>query len=126
METLSRACARAGAAVVAAVLVGCASGPEPVAVPEVEHFREILVQTIPRGGYVERNNEYIGVAPIAVRVRTSQGGFPQGESVVIRATDTASGAYVWRRLQRGEAVPERMLMDIRPFLDPVPALTFGP
>ena len=126
METLSRACARAGAAVVAAVLVGCASGPEPVAVPEVEHFREILVQTIPRGGYVERNNEYVGVAPILVRVPTSAAGHPRGPSVVIRATDTPTGGYVWRRLQRGEPVPERMLLDIRPFLEARPALTFGP
>lgn len=97
-----------------------------MAVPEVEHFREVLVQTIPRGGYVERNNEYMGVAPIAVRVRTSVEGLPVGPSVVIRATDTATGGYVWRRLQRGEAVPERMLMDIRPWLEPRPALSFGP
>jgi hypothetical protein len=126
MEALSRFGARAGAAVVAAVLAGCATGPEPEPVPEVEHFREILVQTIPRGGYIERNNEYIGVAPIKVRVRTSESGYPRGPSVVIWATDTPTGGYVWRRLQRGEPVPERMLLDIRPFLEARPALSFGP
>ena len=93
--------------------------------PEVEHFRDVLVQTIPRGAYVERNNEYIGVAPIAVRVRTSESGYPLG-SVVIRATDTPTGAHVWRRLQRGEPVPERLLLDIRPWLEARPALSFGP
>ena len=126
MESLSRVVERAGAALVAAVLVGCATGPEAEPVPEVEHFRDVLVQTIPRGAYVERNNEYIGVAPIAVRVRTSESGYPRGASVVIRATDTPTGGYVWRRLQRGEPVPERMLLDIRPFLEARPALTFGP
>jgi hypothetical protein len=125
MGTLLRGFAGALAALTVA-LVGCATGPEPEPVPEVEHFREVLVQTIPRGGYVERNNEYIGVAPIKVRVRTSEGGYPRGVSTVIRATDTPTGGYVWRRLQRGEPVPERMLLDIRPFLEPRPALSFGP
>ena len=97
-----------------------------MAAPEVEHFRDVLVQTIPRGAYVERNNEYIGVAPIAVRVRTSAEGLPVGPSVVIRATDTPSGAHVWRRIQRGEPVPERLLLDIRPWLEARPALSFGP
>jgi len=126
MEALSRACARAGAAVVAAAVVGCATGPEPEPVPEVEYFRDVLVQTIPRGAYIERNNEYVGVAPIAVRVRTSEEGLPVGPSVVIRATDTPTGAHVWRRLQRGEPVPERMLLDIRPWLEARPGLSFGP
>jgi len=125
METLSRACARAGAAVVLAALVGCATGPEPEPVPVVEHFREILVQTIPRGAYIERNSEYIGLAPVVVRVRTSATGRPVGP-VVVRATDVASGAHVWQRLYQSEEVPERMLLDIRPFLEPRPALSFGP
>ena len=126
METLSRFGSRAGAALVLAALVGCASRPVPVAAPEVEHFREILVQTIPRGAYVERNNEYIGVAPIAVRVRTSESGYPRGASVVIRATDTPTGAHVWRRLQRGQPVPPRMLLDIRPWLVRPDSLMLGP
>lgn len=125
METLSRSCSRAGTALIAAVLVGCASGPVAELVPEAEYFRDIVVQTIPRQGYVERNNEYIGMAPIAVRVRTSESGYPAGD-VVIRATDTVTGAYVWRRLQRGEPVPTRMLMDIRPWLDAERKGSLGP
>lgn|GEM_PF-4875873 len=85
----------------------------------MEHWREILVQTIPRGGYVERNNEYIGVAPIVVKVRTSKGGCAQGV-VRITATDTPTGSNVWKVLTRNEVVPEKMLMDIRPYLPAAP------
>ena len=101
--------------VLALLLGGCAATPEPAIEAPVEHWREILVQTIPRGGYVERNNEYIGVAPIVVKVRTSEGGYPQGV-VRITATDTATGSNVWKVLTRNEVVPEKMLMDIRPYL----------
>jgi hypothetical protein len=97
----------------------------PVAAPVVEHFREILVQTIPRGAYIERNSEYIGLAPIVVRVRTSATGRPVGP-VVVRATDVASGASAWQRLYQSEEVPVRMLLDIRPFMESRPALSFGP
>ena len=112
-------------ALAALTLAGCTT-PAPKVEPATEttHSREILVQTIPRRAYVERNNEYIGVAPIHVRVRTSAEGLPMGPSVVIRATDTPTGAHVWRRLQRGEPVPEKMLIDIRPYIEPVPSLTF--
>ena len=62
----------------AAVAAGCAAGPEPVAyVPPVEHFQEVMVQTIPRGCWVEHNSGYVGVAPIAVRVRTSAMAKPE-------------------------------------------------
>ena len=105
--------------VLALLLGGCATTPEPAIEAPVEHWREILVQTIPRGGYVERNNEYIGVAPIVVKVRTSEGGYPQGV-VRITATDTATGSNVWKVLTRNEVVPEKMLMDIRPYLPPTP------
>ena len=101
--------------VLALLLGGCATTPEPAIEAPVEHWREILVQTIPRGGYVERNNEYIGVAPIVVKVRTSESGYPQGV-VRITATDTATGSNVWKVLTRNEVVPEKMLMDIRPYL----------
>jgi len=100
--------------VLALLLAACATTPEPAVEAPVEHWREILVQTIPRGGYVERNNEYIGVAPIVVKVRTSEGGYPQGV-VRITATDTPTGSNVWKVL-RNEVVPEKMLMDIRPYL----------
>jgi hypothetical protein len=101
------------------LVAGCAATPEPEPEPIVEHWREILVQTIPRGGYVERNNEYIGVAPIVVKVRTSESGYPQGV-VRITATDTPTGSNVWKVLTRNEVVPEKMLMDIRPYLPPTP------
>lgn len=101
--------------VLALLLGGCAATPEPAIEAPVEHWREILVQTIPRGGYVERNNEYIGVAPIVVKVRTSESGYPQGV-VRITATDTPTGSNVWKVLTRNEVVPEKMLMDIRPYL----------
>jgi len=108
------------------VLAGCVARPEPLAGPEYEeHWREVLVQTIPRNGYVERNGEYVGVAPIAVRVRTTESGRPVRPQR-ITATDTASGAYVWKLLVPGEQVPERMLMDIRPFLSVQPGISFGP
>jgi hypothetical protein len=125
METLSRACSRAGAALVLAVLVGCATGPVAEPVPEAEYWREVVVQTIPRGGYIERNNEYIGMAPASVWVRTSRSGYPLGD-VVIRGTDTPTGAHVWRRLQRGQPVPTRMLLDIRPWLVRPDSLMLGP
>jgi hypothetical protein len=102
---------------------GCTTTTPATPEVEVDHYREVLVQTIPRGAYVERNNEYIGVAPIAVRVRTSEGGYPLGR-VRITATDTPTGAHVWKELLRNEQVPEKMLMDIRPFLNPTPSLTF--
>jgi hypothetical protein len=103
------------------LVAGCAATPEPEPEPIVEHWREVLVQTIPRGAYVERDNEYIGVAPIHVRVRTSDGGYPK-RRVRITATDTPTGSYVFKVLMPGEAVPEKMLMDIRPYLPP--QLTF--
>jgi len=123
METLSRACARTGAAVIAVLVVGCAAGP--VAAPAPEYWREIVVQTIPRGGYIERNNEYIGMAPASVWVRASRSGYPLGD-VVIRGTDTLTGAHVWRRLERGDVVPARMLLDIRPWLVRPGSVMLGP
>jgi hypothetical protein len=103
------------------LVAGCAATPEPEPEPIVEHWREVLVQTIPRGAYVERDNEYIGVAPISVKVRTLEEGYPT-RRVRITATDTPTGSHVWKVLVPGEVVPEKMLMDIRPYLPP--QLTF--
>jgi hypothetical protein len=121
MESLSRVAERAGAALIAVLLVGCAAVPE--AAPTPEYWREVVVQTLPQGGYIERNNEYIGMAPASVWVKSSRLGFPLGD-VVIRGTDTMSGAYAWRRLERGDVVPARMLLDIRPYIRPREVLTF--
>jgi hypothetical protein len=118
--TTPRAWCTAGAVL---TLAGCTTpAPEPPA-PVVEHSREVLVQTIPRGAYVERNNEYIGVAPIVVKVDTTESGRPR-RTTRVTATDTPTGAHVWKVLTPGEPVPEKMLMDIRPYLEPVPSLTF--
>jgi hypothetical protein len=50
-----------------------------------------------RGAHVERNNEYIGVAPITVKARTSSRGHAIGR-VKIKATDTPTASYVKKRL----------------------------
>lgn len=105
--------------------MGCASVPEPESVPVQEYYREVVVQTIPRNGYVELNEGYVGMAPASVWVRTSQRGYPIG-TVKITGTDTATGAYVWKVLMPGQPVPARMLMDIRPFLEPEAPFMLGP
>lgn len=87
--------------------------------------REILVQTIPRGAYIERDNEYIGVAPISVTVETDSYGNLR-DWHTIRATDTPTGAYSQKRLSRTQPAPEKMLIDIRPYLSPKPPFGTGP
>jgi hypothetical protein len=119
MEALSRFGKRAGAALICAAVVGCAS-PEPVAAPgprlsPTEGVRYTMVQTIPRGAYVERGNEYVGPAPVLVEFRTDGRGKPK-HPMYVTATDVATGAFVWRRLSPLEPVPERMLLDLRPFM----------
>jgi hypothetical protein len=89
------------------------------------HTREILVQTIPRGAYVEKDNEYIGVAPISVPIETDSDGNSR-DWHTIRATDTATGAWSEKRLRNWKPVPEKMLIDIRPYLTPQPGLRSGP
>ena len=111
-------------ALAALTLAGCTT-PAPKVEPDTEttYSREILVQTIPRGAYIERNAEYIGVAPITVKVQTTESGRPLRRTR-ITATDTPTGANVWKTLMPGDVVPAKMLMDIRPFLEPTPTLTF--
>jgi hypothetical protein len=87
--------------------------------------REILVQTIPRGAYIERDNEYIGVAPISVTVQTDSDGDLR-DWHTIRATDTPTGAWSEKRLSRGQLAPEKMLIDIRPYLPPLRPFGVGP
>ena len=106
-------------------LVGCASRPEPVAyVPPVEHWQEVMVQTIPRGCWVEHNSGYVGVAPIAVRVRSSERGLPKGINAI--TVTHSSGAWERKMVRYGEPVPERMLFDLRGLPGVAPALSFGP
>lgn len=90
-----------------------------------KHTREILVQTIPRGAYVERDNEYIGVAPVIVPIETDSYGHPR-DWHAIRATDTPTGAWREKRLSKSQPVPEKMLIDIRPYLRPARDLRVGP
>jgi len=107
----------------AAVVAGCAARPEPVAyVPPVEHFQEVMVQTIPRGCWVEHNSGYVGVAPIAVRVRSSERGLPKGINAI--TVKHSSGAWERKMVRYGEPVPERMLFDLRGLPGVAPALSW--
>ena len=107
-------------------LAGCASRPEPPVayVPPVEHWQEVMVQTIPRGCWVEHNSGYVGVAPIAVRVRSSERGLPKGINAI--TVMHSSGAWERKMVRYGEPVPERMLFDLRGLPGVKPALSFGP
>lgn len=91
----------------------------------VTYSREILVQTIPRGAYIERDNEYIGVAPITVTVETDSYGNLR-DWHTIRATDTPTGAWSEKRVSRLQPAPEKMLIDIRPYLTPQRPFGVGP
>ena len=108
-------------------LAGCAttqqeSGPSG----PVKGKREILVQTIPRGAYVERDNEYIGVAPIIVPVDAWEDSGRLLRTVLIRATDTPTGAWTQKVLTPYSPTPERVLLDIRPWLTPQEPIRMGP
>ena len=107
----------------AAAVAGCASRPEPVAsLPQVEHWQEIMVQTIPRGCWVEHNSGYVGVAPCAVRVRSSERGLPKGINAI--TVTHSSGAWERKMVRYGEPVPERMLFDLRGLSGVAPALSW--
>jgi len=109
--TICRACVAA----LVVVLASCAT-PEPEPYVPVRHTREVLVQTIPRRAYISRSHEYIGVAPIAVEVETDSRGHPR-VPVQIKATDTPTGAWRTEVLNPLNPVPERMLIDLREFID---------
>lgn len=104
-----------GAGLMLLTLVAC-STPTPEPYVPVSHTREVLVQTIPRGAYISRSHEYIGVAPIAVEIETDSLGRPK-VPVQIKATDTPTGAWRLEVLNPINPVPERMLIDLREFLD---------
>lgn len=95
-------------------LAGCAARqPEP----DVPWFqeREAIVQTIPRGGYVQLNGGYVGVAPVAVKVDTGPSGRPSNWNV-IEATDMATGASERKLFTPSHPFPERILFDLRPWI----------
>lgn len=96
-------------------LGGCAAPEREPYVPVI-HEREAIVQTIPRGGYVELNGGYVGVAPIVVSVRTYSNGHPSRVNV-IKATDTASGAWERRVFTPSHPFPDKILFDLRPWLN---------
>ena len=109
--------------VLAASVAGCAVRPEPAPeVTVVEHFREVMVQTIPRGCWVDHNSGYVGVAPIVVRVRTAERGYPLGINAI--TVTHSSGAWERKMVRYGEPVPERMLFDLRGLSGVGPALSW--
>jgi len=102
----------------AIALAGCTTTkPDPVPYEPIEHTRQVLVQTIPRGCWVERNSEYIGVAPIYVPIRTTSSGRPR-TLTVIRVQDS-SGAWEKKAVTTTGPVPERMLFDLRGLVGPM-------
>ena len=105
------------------ILAGCVSAPEPRPSPVVVE-RSVLVQSIPRGAYVERDGEYLGVAPMAVPVRVWQDSGRLVRAVKLRAVDTPTGAWVERVVTPFAPTPERVLLDIRPWMDARPALSW--
>ena len=112
--------------VMAVAAAGCAAGPEARdlsrTLPAAEHFREVMVQSIPRGCWVDHNSGYVGVAPIAVRVRTSERGYPLGINAI--TVTHSSGAWERKMVRYGEPVPERMLFDLRGLSGVGPALSW--
>ena len=101
-----------------ALVPGCSSAPKWEPQPLVFHEREALVQSIPRGAWVERDGEYLGVAPVSVRVRTYENG-AVARPVRVRVTDIGSGAWEQKVWAPGDKWPEKILFDLRPWL-PVP------
>jgi hypothetical protein len=125
MESLSRVAQRAGAAVIAGLLIGCASGPEPAAqVPALPEpiVRGVMVQSIPRGAWIEVDGGYAGTAPIVAAVEVNSLGKPR-RVVRIRATDVGSGAFEEKRFY-GAPMPEKVLFDLRPWIKRPEVLTF--
>lgn len=110
----------------ALAVAGCASRPaeDVPALPPMEHFREVMVQTIPRGCWVEHNSGYVGVAPIVVRVRTSERGYPLGVNAI--TVQDSTGAWERKMVQYGSPVPERMLFDLRGLSGMRPGVSLGP
>lgn len=115
--------------VAAAVAAGCASGPEAArelsrTLPAEPAPRRVLVQSIPRGAWVERDNEYLGVAPLEVEVPVRSDGHAR-RLTIIRVQDF-TGAWERKVLTTVAPVPERMLFDLRGLSDYAPGVSLGP
>jgi hypothetical protein len=125
METLSRVVERAGAALIAGLVMGCASGPEPAAVVEAlpaPIVTGVSVQSIPRGAWIEVDGGYVGTAPVVVAVEVNSLHKPR-RVVSIRATDVQSGAFEEKRFY-GRPMPDKVLFDLRPWIKRPEVLTF--
>ena len=124
MGLLSRAFVGVAAAVVGA---GCASAPVREVsrtLPAEPAPRRVLVQSIPRGAWVERDNEYLGVAPLEVEVPVRSDGHAR-RLTVIRVQDF-TGAWERKLLTTVAPVPERMLFDLRGLSGYSPGVSLGP
>jgi hypothetical protein len=64
------------------------------------------------------------VAPIVVRVRTSERGYPLGVNAI--TVQDSTGAWERKMVQYGSPVPERMLFDLRGLSGMRPGVSFGP
>lgn len=104
--------------VLALATAGCASRPveDVPALPPMEYFREVMVQTIPRGCWVEHNSGYVGVAPIVVRVRSSERGYPLGVNAITVQTLTIHGGPPKKKAPPPTAAGPRYFsgLEIRP------------
>lgn len=113
MELLPRKFASVAAAV---ILAGCAARTVPEPVLPVYAERDVQVQTIPRGGWIEVDGGYVGRAPAWVRVPVYSSGWPR-DLVRIRATDMVSGAWEEKRFY-GRPMPDKVLFDLRSWIRP--------
>lgn len=73
---------------------------------------------------MERDNEYLGVAPLEVPVEVRSDGHAQ-RITVIRVQDW-TGAWERKVLTSVAPVPERMLFDLRGLSGYAPGVTLGP
>ena len=114
MGTLSRTIERAGAALVAVAMVGCASAPEAVEPEPERHYRFADVQSIPANAWIEQNHDAVGIAPMRIWVETRSDGVPK-RAVVLRAHDRLTGAWEQKVIATGP-MPSRILFDLRPWM----------
>jgi hypothetical protein len=108
----------------AALVVGCASGPEPAAPPVLAEpvVVGVMIQSIPRGAWIEVDGGYAGTAPVVSAVEVNSLGRPR-RVVRIRATDVESGAFEEKAFY-GSRMPDKVLFDLRPWIRRPEVLTF--